>query len=373
MPFEKVDTSVDLRPESCQVCAALLLGADAAPARRQVTDIQDGRAVVTEYRQHRVRCLACGALNREDWPAQARAGAFGATVKAVTAYFTGRLHLSQRDAVAALGELFKLKIGLGSIPALHSQVSQALAEPVNEAAEFVKKQFVQYVDETSWREKITGKWLWVSSTEKVTVFQICDGRSQEDAQKIIDGNQCGVIATDRYGGYNFVQAWRRQLCWAHLQRDFTAIAERDDEGSKNIGDGLLAETNKAFELYHKVRDETLLHCQLRRAIEPVKQQIKELLESGTMIENRKTARTCQNILKRYRSLWTFVRVAGVEPTNNQAERSLRRAVLWRRKSFGTKSEAGSRFARANLDRCHNPWTAARQKCAWISAAGLSSN
>jgi len=43
------------------------------------------------------------------------------------------------------------------------------------------------------------------------------------------------------------------------------------------------------------------------------------------------------------ALWTFVRVEGVEPTNNNAERPLRRAVLWRRKSFGTQSEAGSRF------------------------------
>jgi transposase len=43
------------------------------------------------------------------------------------------------------------------------------------------------------------------------------------------------------------------------------------------------------------------------------------------------------------ALWTFVRVREVEPTNNAAERALRRAVLWRRKSFGTQSSAGSRF------------------------------
>src|SRR5262245_55493401 len=53
--------------------------------------------------------------------------------------------------------------------------------------------------------------------------------------------------------------------------------------------------------------------------------------------------TCRNLLKREAALWTFVWEAGVEPRNNCAERPLRRAVLWRRRSFGTQSPAGSQF------------------------------
>ena len=47
-------------------------------------------------------------------------------------------------------------------------------------------------------------------------------------------------------------------------------------------------------------------------------------------------------------LWTFVRVEGVEPTNNAAERALRHAVIWRKISGGTDSEAGSRFVERML-------------------------
>jgi transposase len=43
------------------------------------------------------------------------------------------------------------------------------------------------------------------------------------------------------------------------------------------------------------------------------------------------------------ALWTFVRVQGVEPTNNHIERLLRPAVLWRKRSFGSQSEAGCRW------------------------------
>ena len=76
---------------------------------------------------------------------------------------------------------------------------------------------------------------------------------------------------------------------------------------------------------------------------PVRQKVKKILQTGTESGHKKTRRTCANILKVERSLWTFVRVEGVEPMNNTAERALRRAVLWRRKSFGTQSESGSRF------------------------------
>jgi transposase len=54
------------------------------------------------------------------------------------------------------------------------------------------------------------------------------------------------------------------------------------------------------------------------------------------------------VLARQRSLWTFLRAAGVEPTNNHAEHCLRPAVLWRKNSFGCDGDAGCRFAERML-------------------------
>ena len=98
-----------------------------------------------------------------------------------------------------------------------------------------------------------------------------------------------------------------------------------------------------YTLWHKGRDEDLSREQFQRAMKPVRQRVKQLLQGGAQSEHKKTRHTCTNILKVEQSLWTFVRTEGVEPTNNAAERPLRRAVLWRRKSFGTQSVAGSRF------------------------------
>jgi transposase len=71
--------------------------------------------------------------------------------------------------------------------------------------------------------------------------------------------------------------------------------------------------------------------------------VREQLEAGAACPCPRTAGTCRQLLAVEPALWTFARVAGVEPTNNAAERALRHAVQWRKTSYGTASEAGTRF------------------------------
>ncbi len=77
---------------------------------------------------------------------------------------------------------------------------------------------------------------------------------------------------------------------------------------------------------------------------PLMERVEALLEEGAACDHGKTAGKCRKMLTLRAALWTFVRVNGVEPTNNAAERALRPAVLWRKGSFGSASERGSRFA-----------------------------
>ncbi len=69
---------------------------------------------------------------------------------------------------------------------------------------------------------------------------------------------------------------------------------------------------------------------------------------GTSCVRSKTAGTCRELPAGEAHLWTFVRVRGIEPTNNSAERALRHAVLWRKSSGATASEGGSRFVEGVL-------------------------
>lgn len=342
LPVAEVDHLVELRPAACSACGRRLQGDDPQPERHQVSEVPRARAEVTEYHRHTLRCLACGRLTRADWPAGVRQSSFGARAQAVVGYLTGRLGASHRDVAEAMAVLYGLRVSTGSVSAIQRQVSYALAAPAAEAARFVRQQLAQHVDETGWRECGLRKWLWVNAAADVTVFEVLSGRGGDEARQVIDAEAKGIVTTDRYWSYNWLSARRRQVYWAHLRRDFQAMVDRGGE-SEGVGKALLRQAGQLFKLWHKARDGDLSRARLASAMGPVRRRVKKLLEAGARCGSKKTGRTCANILKVEGSLWTFVRVAGVEPTNNAAERALRRAVLWRRKSFGTQSAEGSRF------------------------------
>jgi transposase len=342
LPVAEVDHLVELRPANCQGCGHRLRGDDPQPERHQVSEVPPVKIEVTEYRRHSLTCLACGSITQAQWPMEMPRGAFGPRAQAITGYLTGRLGASHRDVVQAMKVLYGLEVGAGSVSTMQRQVSHALAISVDEALRFVQQQKAQYVDETSWRESRQRKWLWVNATAEVTAFQVLDGRSQADARRMINESAKGVVTTDRHWAYNWLSLRRRQICWAHLARDFQAMVERSGESAK-IGQALLKQVRKFFALWHRLRDGGRRREQFQSAIKPIQQRVKKLLAAGVQCEHKKTRNTCTNILKVEKSLWTFVRMEGGEPTNNGAERALRRAVLWRRKSFGTQSATGSCF------------------------------
>jgi transposase len=238
--------------------------------------------------------------------------------------------------------LHGLEVSLGSVSSIQQRVCQFLAGPFDRARQFVQQQRAQYVDETSWPQAGKHKWLWINATAEVTVFRLLAGRGSEQAKQVINQSTKATITTDRYGAYNWLSWRRRQICWAHLKRDFQAMVDRGGE-SQGVGGGLLEQVSEIFKRWHQLRDARMSRAEFQEAMKLIRQGVKQLLQAGAGSAHKKTRHTCQNILKLEKALWTFVRVEGVEPTNNNAERGLRRAVLWRRKSFGTQSETGSRF------------------------------
>jgi transposase len=341
-PESAVDQIIDLRPESCRQCGTLLLGDDEAPERHQVTDLPQSTAIVTEYRRHCLPCVACGASTQVPWPVTMPVGSFGPRVQATVGYLTGRIGASQREVQEILATLYQTEVSVGSIAALEQAVSAALAAPVAEAERYVQRQPVRNADETSWRERTKRLWLWTSTTPLVTLFRLLKTRGAAGAKELLGEDVWGIIGTDHYAGYHWLDPRQRQLCWAHLKREFVAWSERAGESAR-IGLALLVVEQRLFTLWYRVRDGTLAWADFQVAMLPLMARVRTLLQEGVVGADAKTQGTCRNLLKREAALWTFVWEHEVEPTNNRAERALRRAVLWRRRSFGTQSAAGSQF------------------------------
>ena len=338
----QVDRIVDVRPEACGRCGAVLVGDDADPARHQVAELPRVVPEVTEYRQHTLTCGCCGRRTTAPWPEDMPTGGFGPRAQATVAYLTGRQGISQRDAQEVLAALFHLEMSLGSTTALERQVSAAVAEPVAQVHVFVQAQPVANADETSWKEGTARHWLWVAVTALVSVFLVRATRGSQGAKDLLGPTYGGIVGSDRWSGYTWIAPAQRQLCWAHLLRDFAAFVERGGTSAR-LGRALLATAEEMFGLWYRVRAGTLSRAEFQREMCPVQTRIGRLLRMGTRRTQAKTRHACANILKLEDALWTFVAVEDVEPTNNAAERALRRAVLWRRRSFGTQSAAGSTF------------------------------
>jgi len=341
-PLAEVKEVIPVKPERCAHCDQELEGEDPDPQRHQVTEIPPLVAETVEYQLHTLRCPGCGTETCAELPVGVAKGAFGSRVQAMVAAMSGHYHLSKRQIEELLEDFFGVELGLGSVWALEQATSEVLKEPVEEAHGAVREQDGANLDETGWREGTKRGWLWVAVTAAATVFLIRLSRGGKVAKELLGETFGGIVGSDRWSGYGWIDPARRQVCWAHLLRDFAAWVERGGEGQR-IGQALLEEAQRMFSWWYRVRDGTMSREEFQEKMKEVQVRVGELLREGCACDQAKTAGTCRKILEVEESLWTFVRVEGVEPTNNAAERAVRPGVLWRKGSFGTQSAAGSRF------------------------------
>jgi transposase len=184
--------------------------------------------------------------------------------------------------------------------------------------------------------------LWVAVTSVVSVFFIRASRGAKVAKEILGEGFAGIVGSDRWSGYAWVDPLRRQLCWAHLIRDFIKIQERGGQAGE-IGDDLLFYTRAMFKFWNKVRDGTFDRQQVDSLMKDIRVGVECTLQIGTSCGSLKTERTCKRILTLKHALWVFISTPGIEPTNNVAEQTLRDYVIWRKISLGTQSERGNLF------------------------------
>jgi transposase len=257
-------------------------------------------------------------------------------------------------------------MALGSVSAQERRISEAIAPAVEEAQEEIVKARVAHADETGWREAKQKAWLWVLATTSLAVFVIRKSRGADVARELLASFR-GILVSDRWGAYAWVDAAKRQLCWSHLVRDLLGFADYGEEPQR-LSRALLRNQRRMFRLWHRVRDGNLGRREFERLMRPVERRICMLLDEGTRLSARKIARQCRRILKLKAALFTFVHTKGVLPTNNHAEQTIRHAVIWRKTSFGTDSETGSRFVERMLTVVMSLRLQKRNVLEWVTSA-----
>lgn len=346
VPPDQVNQTVPCRPSQCRRCRSPLTGHDPDPLRKQLFELPPIQLYVIEYQLHRLECPHCGVTTCGVLPPRAALGV-GPRLQALLAVLRGVYRLSGRKVSEFCDDVLNWSVSLGRISGLERATTKMLETPVVEARAYVQTQPAN-VDETGWRERNLWVCLWVAATAHLTVFRIRLSRSAAMARELLGASYERILTSDRAKAYGGFLLRLRQICWAHLRRDFQAMIERGGDAAR-VGKALQGHADVLFEWWYRVRDGTgarsTFHGNVMRLLRP---EFRVDLESGTACGCAKTAATCRELLKVEKSLWTFVRHEGIEPTNNAAERALRHGVIWRDISFGTQSDGGSRFVESIL-------------------------
>jgi len=345
VPPEQVTETITLRPPHCRRCRGKLRGIDPQPLRHQVFELPEIKPIITEYQQHRLTCPCCGISTTASLPVGVPQGQTGPRLAAFTVLLMAYFRQSKRRTALFLEALCQIPCRAALTVKLQNIATEALRpcyEPMRAA---LPRSDAVAMDETPSKQERDKVWLWTAGTKRFTLFQIADSRKADVSKELLGAKFSGIVTSDRYGGYDWVP--RQQLCWAHLLRDFQS---RVDVGgkAKTIGKRLRTCAQRLFHHWHRYRAGTITRGTMRRNLRKLWWPVYEALEAGTLKLRGKQAGMCQHILDRADHLWTFLEHEDVEPTNNASERALRHAVIWRKLSFGTQSDSGSRFVETLL-------------------------
>jgi transposase len=335
-----------LTPTACRGCGGVLTGTDPTPLRHQVWDLPEIRPVVTEYQRHRLTCCGCGRTTCADLPPGVPASQAGPQLVALTALLMGCFRQSKRRVALFLTEILHQPCSPGWVVKLQHQATAAVRPAYDELQKALPEQPVVGGDETPTRQGPAKAWLWTFVAPAFTVFTIRPTRAGTAVTDLLGADFPGVVVCDRAKMYGCVG--HRQWCWAHLIRDFQAWADHPDGVAKRLGQDLRRQATAMFGLWHRVRDGTLGRAAFERAMGPIRRVVDGLVLRGVYSGVRGVAGSCRELWDHRDCLWRFVDRDGVEPTNNASERALRPAVIWRKLSFGTQSERGSRFVETLL-------------------------
>lgn len=338
-----VNKTIDCKYADFCICGNILNHEYDNYSKHHVYDIDSNKQLLlTEYRLYKTICSRCNYRHKGKLPAELDNSIIGSALKAFIGTMVSEFHLSKTKIVKLLELQYGLKVCQSTISNTEARISSALEKSYNELEFQLQKQEAIYADETRHRENNKPHWLWVGTNKALTVFKFNQSRGKKAARLLLGENFAGTLISDRYSAYNIIDMEQRQLCWAHITRDFRRISQRSGVPG-TIGEELLAYQSKVFKLWHQYKASIINFITFTKAIELVQKNVARCLQKAVNYSHKQTANTCKNLLKSFDALWTFTYTDEIEPTNNHAERQIRPYVIYRKLSFGTQSARGTKF------------------------------
>lgn len=362
-------------PHACEKCALPLTAVDDARKHKayyvlELEKLPDGfgmRIVCTLHEYYTVSC-SCGhetqAMPGEGYVStiEGRKNQLklkeevlvGPQLASFLAALSVRYRMSRPKIREFLAYWMGTKLGNGTICRCIREAGVACFPVVEQLTKDLQEAKIINLDETPWPEKKRQLWLWVA-VSLYTVLFVIGTRKKEVLLELVSEAFLGWLVTDGYGAYR--DRLRRQRCLAHLIRKAIALAGAIGEKPKRFGEWLLRELRQLIHTVAEAGEEA------KYQTPPILARLKRACLLGAEEKDHSKLRAlAREILADWDAVVAFVKNPALSPTNNDAERALRHAVISRRISFGTRTPEGSRAYAALLsviETCYrrgvDPW------------------
>ena len=321
---------IDVHPEKCPCGCCEITDAESYHTH-QIIELPEIQVSVSHIRLYQGRCRACRKIVKASIPREHSTG-FGPRLSAMVAELAAVHGNSRRAVHDFLLSVIGVHVSQGAMQNILDRVSLAIVPLYEAIGEAVRAAPVNHVDETTWKRNTTLEWLWIMCNSVAAFFMLHSHRSKAAFHALIKDWQ-GMLVSDDYGVY---QRWAhgRQSCLAHLIREAKRLSERNNPALSGLGVWALKELRLLCRMARTPPTQGQWNMFYARFIRLIGRYRNQPDEAG---------RFARRLEREMDSLWLFLQENGVAPTNNHAERSLRFAVLWRKRSFGTRVEKGNRF------------------------------
>lgn len=350
-PPERVDHTNTIIPPKCFDCHAPLdkssVDRTIDPVRHYTYELVERPVEVTEHQCPVCRCSRCGGTSQALLPPELRKSTLGPRLTAVGLFLRAGIQSSTRDVVEFFSTVFDTPISLGTVSNLEGRFTEALEKPYGEALDVARIAKMLNIDETTWYEESNRRVIWIATNAELAVYRIDLSKGREALHKLIGVDFRGIVGSDRAKAYNGIPPEQRQVCWAHLDRNYQKLYDSGEEG-RQLAAKALVEIDALFRIWHEYKRGQLDHDQLAQRLRPVKARFRKILDQGMGNPDEHLQGISVALDEIWDALWTFTKHPGVEPTNNAAEREGRPAVTLRKTSLGSQSERGTRFVERSL-------------------------
>ena len=272
----------------------------------------------------------------------------GPLTRAVATHLRYDLQIPYRKTRHILQDLFGMPLVPASAMAFDRKVTRRGRPLYEELRVKLQNSPVAYADETSWREDGHGHFVWYGGHQHLAFFQITDNRSSDSALLLLGEDFDGTLVTDAYAAYNAVHPRYRQTCWSHIARTCKDLQQQirltdpaiDVPRSVRFLGQVRDFASHLCALGRQLRDKTLQRSRAKAMIPSLQKRLRAI--AGKPLDYAPAETLRQRLVdKDADKLFTFLRIQGVEPTNNHSERSVRPMVIMRKICNGTRSAAGS--------------------------------